>query len=67
MKEPRTLWTKIQLNLYGCVWVLSWFVSIWWEPYRWPLFWTGMFALFIGIVIANGTDDASHSKEGEQG
>lgn len=65
MKQPITLWTKIQLNVYGWVWVLSWFVSIWWEPHRWPLFWTGLFALVIGILIANGTDDASHSKGGE--
>ena len=46
-------------KIFGYVWILTWFLSIWVNQYRGQLFFTGVLSLFLALVL-NG---ASKSKE----
>lgn len=37
-------------NLLVLVWIFCWTAGIWWDEYRWKLFFTGLWSLLFAII-----------------
>lgn len=53
--RPRTKQEQIELLIFTYVWMVTWFLAIWVEQYRQPLFLTGLFCFILGLLIVSGT------------
>lgn len=56
MKPKATETDRFWTNVLGYSWLGCWVASIWWEPYRWEFFWSGLFALFLCLLAAGAKD-----------
>lgn len=46
-------------DIFGWLWIVSWFLSIWVQQYRLQLFFTGLFAM----ILCMGLYDASKKEK----
>lgn len=58
-KRQASKWERLEVEVFGWAWVVAWFAAIWFEPFRWPLFWTGAFCLVLGMLASAGHQDSS--------
>jgi len=42
--------------LLASVWIVTWFLCIWVAPFRWQFFFTGLFAIFLGLLENSGNE-----------
>lgn len=47
--------TEIMINIYGYIWMASWFIAIWTPKfYSGKFFLTGCFCLVLGLLVYSG-------------
>jgi len=52
MTEYKTsLLTKIIVELFGWIFLIGMFGAIWIKPFRWKLFFTAAFCIFLAIIL----------------
>ena len=43
--------TKIIVELFGWIFLIGMFGAIWIKPFRWQLFFTSIFSIFLAIIM----------------
>lgn len=49
-KTPRSI--RLQLKIFSWIFLISTFLGIWIKEYRWKLIFTGLFCIFLAIILA---------------
>lgn len=55
-KRPATFWDRVQAEVFGWTWIVTWLAAIWYEPFRGQLFLTGAMCLVLGMIISSAVE-----------
>lgn len=61
--EPKKKNKNRVANILCDLWIISWFLCIWIEPFRFHFFWTGIFCIALGLILHESTKDEKKQLE----